>query len=169
MNEDAPHSRRLREHRRKDGPGTWFVTKNLEPRRPALTGEWARVIAEAFRFYVEHEHSVLGAFCVMPDHWHALFAPLAPPSLPGFMSKLDRWVSRATAEPVARHGCVWQDGYHDTRIRSSKQFSFVIAYIEENPVRAALAETASAWSWSSASASYAAVVCRPWPWRFEKD
>jgi len=152
-----------------DAPGTWFVTKCLTPRRSALADPQAEVIAEALAHYARSGDVLLAAFCVMPDHWHALLHPVRPRRLPDFVGKLDRWNSGRTAAALEAYGCVWQDGYHDTRIRSSRQFRYVIGYIEGNAVGKGLAATAEEWAWSSANPRYSGLMTRPWPWTFETD
>ena len=149
--------------------GTWFVTKCVEPRRPAITPEVARLILDALRFYVEQDHLMLAAFCAMPDHWHFLGSPVKPRFLPSFMAKLDRWLSGQTAAALARRDCAWQDGYHDTRIRSGKQFRYVAGYIDRNPVEQGLVSEATDWPWSSAAVGCNIPLTRPWPWTFEDD
>ena len=67
------------------------------------------------------------------------------------MKLLGRWLSRKTSGRLLEQGCTWQDGFHDTRVRSAKQFQFACGYIEENPVRAGLVKTPSDWPWSSAN------------------
>ena len=164
-----PHSRRLRANRRMVDPGTWFVTKCLHPRNPLLGGDLAKAVADAIVFYAHRGDLFLGAFCVMPDHWHGLFSPAHPDTLPAFMKSLDHWVTRRTGQALALGSCTWQDGYQDTRIRSTRQFHFVSSYIHGNPVEKGLVGGATAWPWSTANPAYAQALTAPWPWRFDRD
>ncbi len=164
-----PHAADLRKHRRMIGAGTFFVTKSLQPKCPALTAAMRSIIADALAFYVSDGRLLCRAMVVMPDHWHVLFAPLQPASLSSVMTNLDRWIGRQTGPDLAAAGCRWQDGFHDTRIRSSRQFSYVAAYIERNPVQRELITSPDAWIWSSAHETYASMVTTPWPWEFEQD
>ena len=68
------HSKNLRLQRWTDASVTFFITKSLQPKRPALDSEARAVIVSAFRFAVGDNRIYLRAFAVMPDHWHALFA-----------------------------------------------------------------------------------------------
>jgi putative transposase len=163
------HSSSLRLHRRMTDPGTWFITKCLHPRRPLLKGDVAQVIADALAFHATHGNIILAAFCVMPDHWHGLFSPVEPRALPTFMRHLDHWVSTHTGAALAAAGCAWQDGYQDTRTRSTKQFHYVCSYIHMNPVEKGLVGSAEKWPWSTANGAYACCSAVPWPWRFEQD
>jgi hypothetical protein len=89
--------------------------------------------------------------------------------LPCVMHSIDTRIGSRTAAELGRHGTAWEDGYHDTRIRSSRQFRFVLAYIEGNPVERGLAPEVSSWRWSSANPGNRDMLTRPWPWWFEQD
>jgi putative transposase len=152
-----------------EGPGTFFVTKNLQPRISVIDEVVASEICNALCFYSEKNETSLAAFVVMLDHWHALLATRDGKSVSTRMRLLGRWLSRKTGERLLEQGCTWQDGFHDIRVRSAKQFQFVCGYIEENPVRAGLVKTPSDWPWSSANARYQSALTRPWPWGFETE
>ena len=85
------------------------------------------------------------------------------------MHALDSWVCGQTITPLKMHHSAWQEGFHDTRIRSTKQFHFMLSYIENNPVEEELVESPGMWQWSSAHESYGGLLIRPWPWGFEND
>jgi putative transposase len=102
----------------------------------------------------------------MLDHWHALLATCDGKTISLRMKLTGRWLSNETSSRLLLQGCAWQDGFHDTKIRSAKQFQFVSGYIEENPIRAGLAKSPSDWPWSSANARYRSCLARPWPWSF---
>ena len=167
--ESSPHSRNLRLHRQMEGAGTFFVTKNLQPRGPVIDEVIASEICAVLCFYSEKNEVSLAAFVVMLDHWHVLLATCDGKTVSSRMKLMGRWLSKQTSERLLQQGYVWQDGFHDTRIRSAKQFQFVCGYIEENPVRAGLVKTPSDWPWSSANARYQSCLTRPWPWKFEKE
>jgi REP element-mobilizing transposase RayT len=164
-----PHSENLRHHRKMDGPGTFFVTKCLDPRNEVITDEIAAVICDALCFYSDKHYIYLGAFAVMRDHWHGVLAPADEKGISYRMQILDRWVSSQTNQELSRMGTQWQDGYYETLIRSAKQFQYVCAYIELNSVRAGLVNSPSDWLWSSANSRYREWLTAPWPWRFPKE
>lgn len=163
-----PHSRNLRHHRQMNGPGIFFVSKCLKPRRPVIDEAVASEICSALVFYAERKLIALAAFVVMLDHWHVLLATSDGITISKRMKLLDRWIGRQTRTFFLDLGCKWQDGFHETRIRSAGQFRFVWSYIEENPVRAGLAKSPSDWKWSSAHPNYQSSLTKPWPWGFEK-
>ena len=155
------HSKNLRLQRWTDASVTFFITKSLQPKRPALDSEARAVIVSAFRFAVGDNRIYLRAFAVMPDHWHALFALREPWTLPKFMHDFMSYVGGKTNRAPTKHGTTWQDGYYDTHVKTGKQFEYVAYYIEQNPVAKALADSPEQWDASSASCND--IVTHPWP------
>ncbi len=152
-----------------EGPGTFFVTKCLEPRKQVIGEQVASKVGSALCFYAEKKLIYLAAFVVMLDHWHVVLATADGKPVSQRMQSLGRWLDRNCGSILSVQGCDWQDGFHETRIRSAKQFQFVCIYIEENPVRARLVQSPSEWKWSSAHPRYQSYLTKPWPWSFEKD
>jgi len=132
------------------------VTKNLEQRRPVLVPDMAAIICEAIVFYARAGKLVPGAFVVMPDHWHLLVHTGNGRDITQVMRTLDHWISRQTKGELVCRGTGWQEGFHETLVKSSKQFDFVRRYVEENPVRRELVPRPEEWVWSTASRRYAA-------------
>jgi putative transposase len=87
------------------------------------------------------------AYCFMPDHCHFVVLATTPDSeLIAFVRGF-----KANAAVVLRgYGFqdLWQKGFHDHILRSSKEVSAATAYIFENPVRARLARTVYDWPFS---------------------
>jgi REP element-mobilizing transposase RayT len=122
---ESPHSKNLRLHRLCDLPATFFVTKTLLPKRPLLDTESQLLITNSFGYALRHERIYLGAFVVMPDHWHALFALRDPWTLPKFMHSLMSHIGAETSSRLSRYGSSWQDSYYETQIRTARQFEYV--------------------------------------------
>jgi putative DNA methylase len=90
------------------------------------------------------------AWCVMPNHVHALLT-----ISPGY--RLDRivhsWKSYTAKEAnrlLRRGGAFWAREYFDRFMRDSGHLARTAAYIEGNPVKAGLCEGLSDWRFSSA-------------------
>jgi len=145
------------------GPGTFFVTKCLEPRKPLIDNLVASEICSVLSFYSEKKLICLGAFVVMLDHWHAVLATADGKPVSQRMQNLGQWLDRRCGKILSGQDCEWQDGFYETRIRSARQFQFVCGYIEENPVRAGLVKSLSDWKWSSAHSSFQGSLSRPGP------
>jgi len=167
-----PHERRssfrnLRLHRLADTPATFFITKSLLPKKAVLNEAVREIIVSAFAFAVQEQRIYLRAFVVMPDHWHALFALRDPWVLPKFMHALMSYVAGKTAALLKNHNTSWQDGYYDTRVKTSKQFEFVSRYIEQNPVARGLVEGPDGWNASSVTRKD--LVTDPWLWLLDEE
>ena len=162
-----PHSRNLRLHRLSDTPATFFITKSLLPKKPILDEAAREIIVSAFAFAVRQQRIYLRAFVVMPDHWHALFALRDPWVLPKFMQALMSYVAGKTAALLENYNSSWQNGYYDTRVKTSKQFEFVSRYIEQNPVAKGLVETPD--EWVASSAKRKDLVTDPWSWLLDEE
>jgi REP element-mobilizing transposase RayT len=161
-----PHSRNLRLHRLTDTPAIFFITKSLLPKKPVLEEAAGEIIVSAFAFAVEQQRIYLRAFVVMPDHWHALFALREPWTLPKLMHHMMSYVGGKTNTLLTNHRTAWQDGYYDTRVRTSKQFRFVTYYIEQNPVVKGLVKKPE--EWVASSANRKELVTNPWPWLLDE-
>ncbi|HJT45126.1 MAG TPA: transposase [Chthoniobacterales bacterium] len=120
------------------------------------------VIVSAINFALESQRIFLGAFVVMPDHWHVLFALRESWTLPKFMHDVMSFVGARTQTQLSAFGTSWQDGYHDTLVRTGKQFGYIADYIEQNPVAKGLVERPD--QWAASSAHRTDLVTNPWPW-----
>jgi putative transposase len=145
------------------------VTKCIEPRRPVLGPEPSQRIADALEWYARQGKIQIAAFVVMPDHWHLLFHTEEGQDVTTFMATACRWISRETRECLQRSGVAWQTGFHETLIRTTRQFQFVRQYIEDNPVRKLLVAKADEWQWSTVNERYRGVVPESWPVQFETE
>ena len=85
----------------------------------------------------------------MPNHIHLVVAVWDVP-----LAKLiNNWKGKSSREAnklLARRGPFWQKDYFDTLIRDEAHLKRAIRYIEQNPVKALLAQTARDWPQSSA-------------------
>jgi len=101
----------------------------------------------------------------MPNHVHVVFEPHT--ALPTIMRWLKGRTSRQANRRLGRTGMpFWQDESFDHWIRSDEELNDIIAYVENNPVKAGLIEVREHWPWSSARrkaaiAGQAIVFCGP--------
>ncbi len=144
-------SHRLRLHRERTPNGIFSVTKCVQPKRPVLDEEIRDFVVCSFRFCVERGDIELRAFVVMPDHFHILVGLLKDLTLSFWMKCLMSFVAAKTTSRLKELGCHWQEGYHDTEVRTEKQFNYLADYIHDNPVRAGLVASPEEWNASSAS------------------
>jgi putative transposase len=85
----------------------------------------------------------------MPNHLHLLLTPQV--SLSKLLGSLKATTARRANLLVQRTGqAFWQDESYDHLVRSGEEFRRIQRYIENNPVKAGLAEAPEQYFWSSA-------------------
>ena len=95
----------------------------------------------------------LEAFCIMPNHVHAVFTPLAKPddtyhSLASIMHSLKLWTGRNANQLLGRQGGFWQHENYDHVVRNEAALMRIIRYVLNNPVKAGLVGLSELWPWS---------------------
>ena len=92
---------------------------------------------------------VLFAYCLMPNHFHLLVKVYKGEDL----SRGMQWFTTTHVRRYHRHygtsGHVWQGRFKSFGIQDDNHFITVARYVEGNPVRAGLVESAIDWCWSS--------------------
>src|ERR1044072_3202431 len=109
----------------------------------------ALAVENALHFF-DGERYRLFAWCVMPNHLHALVQPFEG-TLLGEMIK--SWKVNTTMvinKLCSRSGQLWFDDYHDRYIRDDNHFADAKHYIEMNPVVAGLCRAPEEWTFGSA-------------------
>jgi len=121
----------------------------------------AVVVIECLQKGVELGHYDLDAWVIMPNHVHILLHPKISPSV--LVNSLKGASARYASRVLGRTGDpFWQKESSAHRVRNSREFVRIRAYIEQNPVEAGLVEIPEAFSWSSASARKTAARVRPY-------
>jgi len=92
----------------------------------------------------------LHAWVIMPNHVHALIAPIAGNRLADIVHGWKSWTAKAINRHRGDWGTVWQREYFDRFIRDERHFAAALAYIEDNPVKAGLAAKPTDWRFGSA-------------------
>ena len=92
----------------------------------------------------------LAAWCVMPNHAHAVFTPLAVFDPSEILHSWKSYTAHRVNALVKRTGALWERESFDHLIRSVDDFEGFIRYVEDNPVVAGLCEKPEDWPWSSA-------------------
>jgi len=87
----------------------------------------------------------------MPNHVHLLVEPGTDAALSRFMQwttgNYACWWRKRTL--TSGHGHVFQRRFWSAPVTNAQHFFNVLCYIEANPVRAGLVESAEEWQWSS--------------------
>jgi REP element-mobilizing transposase RayT len=111
--------------------------------------EIARTVEGALLHFDEQRYRLL-AWCIMPNHVHALIETRESFPLADVLHSWKSYTSHEANKLLQRHGEFWQREYLDRFVRNAEHYESVIAYIEENPVKAGLAKLKTEWPWSSA-------------------
>jgi REP element-mobilizing transposase RayT len=108
----------------------------------------ARIVAEAL-LHGDGNRYVLQAWCVMPNHVHALIATNAERTWPN-RPRLEAFHDTAHQRTPSTNRASWAKDYFDRFVRDDRHFETTKAYIENNPVVAGLCDTPADWPFSSA-------------------
>jgi REP element-mobilizing transposase RayT len=106
-------------------------------------------LAEAAMLHFDGLRYQLLAWCVMPNHVHALIETWERWPLAGVVHSWKSYTAHQANRILNRCGVFWQREYHDRYIRNAEHYRETLRYIEDNPVKAGLVEQASEWPWSS--------------------
>ncbi|HUS91963.1 MAG TPA: transposase [Phycisphaerae bacterium] len=91
------------------------------------------------------------AYCLMPNHVHLVAVPATADGLRRGIGEAHRRYTRRINFREGWRGHLWQ-GRFASFVMDEDHLLQAARYVEMNPVRARLAETAAAWPWSSAAA-----------------
>lgn len=155
---------------RKYGPTSFFRTASqLEPEAIAqstepplrlgscpLSNPACANIVEGAMIHFQGERFALGAWCIMPNHVHAVFQPLGEFSPSTILHGWKSFSAHKINKMLHRAGTVWERESFDHLARSVDEVERFIDYVEENPVTAGLCESSVDWPWSSARVRFTA-------------
>jgi REP element-mobilizing transposase RayT len=107
-------------------------------------------LAERALFHFDGPRYRLLAWCIMPNHVHALIETREGFPLAGVLHSWKSFTAHKANAYLRRTGEFWEREYLDRFVRNAEHFEKVVAYIEENPVKAGLVRLKCDWPWSSA-------------------
>jgi putative transposase len=89
------------------------------------------------------------AYCLMPNHVHAVVVPRDDDCLSKYFAILHRRYASRTNRRHEWLGHLWQKRFYSV-VMDEPHTVAALRYVELNPVRAGLCESAEKWPWSSA-------------------
>jgi REP element-mobilizing transposase RayT len=107
-------------------------------------------IVEQAMLHFDGERYHLLAWCIMPNHVHAMLEMQAGFGLGNLVRSWKSFTARRANHVLARTGPFWSPDYFDRYIRNDRHYEAALAYIEHNPVKAGLVSATEDWPWSSA-------------------
>src|SRR5450759_1226382 len=99
--------------------------------------------------YARKFEVAIHAYVLMSNHFHLLATPQTADGLPQMMQAVGRRYVRYFNDAQKRSGTLWEGRYKSTLIQSDRYLLACMAYIDLNPVRAALVAQAGDYPWSS--------------------
>jgi putative transposase len=101
----------------------------------------AELLIEVLRTYMRAGKMTVHDFVIMPNHVHILMTVPGEMSLEKAMQLIKGGFSFRANKELGFRGEIWQRGYSDVRILDDKSFQQHREYIENNPVKAGLANS----------------------------
>jgi len=136
-----------------DGRVFFWMDHHLDTTRKGpqylLRPEIAAIVARSIERGVSLDHYELRAWVVMANHVHVLLLPLISPSR--LLQSLKGYTAREANLILDRTGRkFWQAESYDHWVRDDPERERIATYIESNPVKAGLVDSADKYRWSSA-------------------
>jgi putative transposase len=135
--------------------GTYFITsRTWQGRALFLKPKAAELFVATMLHYRDNQAYQVHAFVLMPEHFHLLVTPSAQLSLERVVQLVKGGSAHTIRKQLGLTFPVWQRGFSDHRIRDSADYAAHLRYIDDNPVKRGLVETAMTYAWSSASGQF---------------
>jgi len=152
---NPPHQRNLRKGRFSEKDRAYSLTKCTAP-EVSLTydPQIANLLIETFFWMDSQKRFSLGAFVIMPDHYHIVIILNAQNTLSAEMKSMGSFTSREINKALGRTGQLWKKGYYDRAIRKTEDIKEIFDYIHNNPVRKGLVDHPDKWPYSSMNPRY---------------
>ncbi len=107
----------------------------------------ADLVANALKYFVCKRYNLF-AWCVMPNHVHAMVQPAPEFKLPDILHSWKSYTAHEANKMLGRSGKFWQQEYYDRMMRSEESLTNNIEYVYLNPDKAGLFN---------------------WPWRWKRE
>lgn len=116
----------------------------------------ARIVADSLLHFEGKRHHIF-AWCVMPNHVHAIFSPIGDYKLESVVHSWKSFSAQSANRALGRTGAFWQREYFDHLIRNEASLEKIIQYVLDNPKKAGLKN----WPWAGAGGSSNAAGVMP--------
>jgi putative DNA methylase len=107
-------------------------------------------IVEDVILHFDGERYHLLAWCIMPNHVHAMIETKPDRDLSDLLHSWKSYSAHQANKLLGRSGAFWQREYFDRFIRDGSHYENAMRYIADNPVKAGLVHSADEWPRSSA-------------------
>jgi putative transposase len=126
------------------GFNRYFITICVDSRTPVFREiAHGEIVATRFLQIATRNEFEAIAYCVMPDHFHALVGGESEQSfLEPFLNRFKQATGYWWKHDLRRRHRLWQEGYFDRILRDDDPTEGVVRYIVENPIRAGIVDDA---------------------------
>jgi putative transposase len=107
--------------------------------------------------YAEKWNTSILSYCLMTNHVHLLAKPSSEESLRKMMQGVALCYTQHINRRYLRTGRLWESRYHSCIVDQDEYLWAVARYIEQNPVRAEMAENPEDYQYSSAPAHFGLI------------
>ena len=112
-----------------------------------------RLYLDALHEAAERYGCAIHAFVLMTNHVHVLATPSGEHALSRLMQSVGQRYARHVNTTYNRTGTLWEGRFKSAVVESDRYLLACMRYIELNPVRARMVDTAAAYRWSSHGAN----------------
>jgi menaquinone-specific isochorismate synthase len=102
----------------------------------------ARAMSEVLSHFDGSRYELF-AWCVMPNHVHAVVRPLGGHALSEILHSWKSYSNRVVNRVLGKSGAIWQREYYDHLVRDEEDFLRCVRYVIANPRKAGLRD----WPW----------------------
>jgi putative transposase len=132
-------------------PRTFFVTSKTAGGRAIFqTERMATLLIDVLRTNAAAGRFTIHDFVVMPNHFHILMTTPGEVSIEKAVQLIKGGFSFRAKKELGFAGEIWQVGFSEVGVRDRSSFLEHRRYIEENPVKAGLADAAERYAYGSA-------------------
>lgn len=131
----------------------------------------AKEVAESLH-YRDGKVYRLDAYCIMANHVHVVFAPLAIQpageaqtnslrynTLASIMQSLKGYTAWKANRLLERSGAFWHHESYDRSVRNTNEWQRIVTYVLNNPVKAGLIKDWKKWRWSYYRGFHGTTTC----------
>ena len=128
----------------------FFTSKSIEGRMLFQSDRFAMLLIDTMRSYVKAGKFVIHDFVVMPNHLHVTLTVDNLTSIEKAIQLIKGRFSYRAKKELGYQGEIWQPGFSEVRITDRASFLKHRKYIEQNPVKAGLADKPEKYPYGSA-------------------
>jgi REP element-mobilizing transposase RayT len=134
-----------------NGPRTFFVTsRTIEGRSLLQTERMANLFIDVLRTYVTTKKFRLHDFVAMPNHFHLQLTLDGRKTIEKAVGLVKGNFSYRAKKELGYQFEIWQPGFSDERVWDRESFLRHRSYIDNNPVKAGLADKPENYPYGSA-------------------